>query len=138
MRSLRTLHRCIVGASVGLLLVAALGVVASGPAGATPAHVSAAGQEPQDDPDGDPATDDEPVPEQDIIPEPDSGRAPRDAGDRGGALQGLVLVLIVVGVGGIAGVVVRESRRSRSRAAGAAPKEGGAAPTDDRAQASSP
>jgi hypothetical protein len=60
-------------------------------------------------------TDDTPVPAQDIIPEPDSGRPPEDAGDRGGALQGLVFVLILVGVGGITAIVVRESRRSRER-----------------------
>jgi hypothetical protein len=60
-------------------------------------------------------TDDTPVPAQDIIPEPDSGRPPEDAGDRGGALQGVVFVLILVGVGGITAIVVRESRRSRQR-----------------------
>jgi hypothetical protein len=75
----------------------------------------AAAQQPEDDPDGDPSTDDAPLPGQDMIPEPNSGRPPSEAGDRGGALQGVVLLLIVVGVGGIAGLAVRESRRARKR-----------------------
>ncbi|MGH9113886.1 MAG: hypothetical protein ACRDZN_16545 [Acidimicrobiales bacterium] len=62
-------------------------------------------------------TDDTPVPAQDIIPEPNSGRAPDDAGDRGGVLQGVVFLFIVVGIGGAVTLVVRESRRSRSRSA---------------------
>jgi hypothetical protein len=62
-------------------------------------------------------TDDTPVPAQDIIPEPNSGRAPDDAGDRGGVLQGVVFLLILVGVGGVVALAVRESRRSRSRSA---------------------
>jgi hypothetical protein len=76
----------------------------------------AAAQQPEDDPDGDPSTDDAPLPGQDMIPEPNSGRPPRDAGDRGGALQGVVLLLVVVGVAGIAGLALRESRRVRARA----------------------
>jgi len=74
-------------------------------------------QQPRDDPDGDPSTDDAPLPDQDMIPRPNSGRPPRDAGDRGGALQGLVFALIVIGVGGIAVLAVRESRRARARRA---------------------
>ena len=62
-------------------------------------------------------TDDTPVPAQDIIPEPNSGRAPDDAGDRGGVLQGVVFLLILVGVGGVVALAVRESRRNRSRSA---------------------
>jgi hypothetical protein len=110
---------------VAVLLVAALTVVAAAvPAGAAVAAVTtgapggsapAAAQQPEDDPDGDPSTDDGPLPGQDMIPEPNSGRPPRDAGDRGGALQGVVLLLIVIGVGGIAGLAVRESRRARAR-----------------------
>jgi hypothetical protein len=60
-------------------------------------------------------SDDEPVPAEDIIPSPNSGRAPEDAGDRGGALQGAVLLLIVVAVGGIVAMIVRESRRNRAQ-----------------------
>jgi hypothetical protein len=115
-------------AGVAVLLVAALTVLAAavsaGAAVATPAtesavstgsSASAVAQQPEDDPDGDPSTDDAPLPGQDMIPEPNSGRPPRDAGDRGGALQGVVLLLIVVGVGGIAALAVRESRRTRTR-----------------------
>ncbi len=49
-----------------------------------------------------------------IIPRPDSGVEPEDAGDRGGALQTLVFVVVVGGVVLIGGLVVRESRRARS------------------------
>jgi hypothetical protein len=86
-------------------------------------------QQPEDDPDGDPSTDDAPVPEQDMIPEPNSGRAPTDAGDRGGALQALVLLSIAIGVGGIAVLAVRESRRAQARRVGG---------SDGPAQANSP
>ena len=54
-----------------------------------------------------------PVPVDDIIPRPNSGAEPTEAGDRGGALQVAVLVAIVVGVGAIVALVVRESRRAR-------------------------
>jgi uncharacterized membrane protein YedE/YeeE len=58
------------------------------------------------------------APEQDIIPRPDSGTEPDDAGDRGGALQLVVLAAVVVGVGTVVALGVRESRRNRrSRAA---------------------
>ena len=53
--------------------------------------------------------------EQGIIPEPNSGRPPEDAGDRGGALQFLVLGLIVVALAGGVTMVVRESRRNLAR-----------------------
>ncbi len=83
------------------------------------AVVATAGQEPDapaDDGTGGSAEDDsgEPLPGEDIIPEPNSGREPEEAGDRGGGLQVLVLVLIVAGVGGIVTMVVRESRRNRA------------------------
>jgi hypothetical protein len=55
--------------------------------------------------------------DQDIIPEPDSGQNPSEAGDRGGALQYAVLGLIVVGIGGGAYLAVRESRRKRAEQA---------------------
>jgi hypothetical protein len=54
-----------------------------------------------------------PVPVDDIIPRPNSGAEPNEAGDRGGALQVAVLVGIVAGVGVIVALVVRESRRAR-------------------------
>jgi hypothetical protein len=58
---------------------------------------------------------DEPLEGDDIIPLPNSGREPTEAGDRGGVLQVLVLVLIVGGVAAIVGLIARESRRARSR-----------------------
>lgn len=50
----------------------------------------------------------------DIIPQPNSGSEPEDAGDRGGALQtalfiGLVGAIVVVGA-----VIVRQSRAARA------------------------
>lgn len=104
---------------VAVLLVVAVTVLSAGaPVGAAVAargSVAAAAQQPEDDPDGDPSTDDAPLPGQEMIPEPNSGRPPSDAGDRGGALQGVVLLLIVIGVGGIAGLALWESRRARAR-----------------------
>lgn len=49
-----------------------------------------------------------------IIPEPNQGSEPEDAGDRGGALQTLLFVLIVGATVGIGAVVVRQSRRVRA------------------------
>lgn len=49
-----------------------------------------------------------------IIPEPNSGVAPEEAGDRGGALQLGILGGLVVAVGGAIGHLVRQSRRVRS------------------------
>ena len=108
-----------VSAFVAALLVVAVTILSVGaPVGAAVAvrgSVPGAAQQPEDDPDGDPSTDDAPLPGQEMIPEPNSGRAPSDAGDRGGALQGVVLLLIVIGVGGIAGLALRESRPARAR-----------------------
>ena len=56
--------------------------------------------------------------EQDIIPRPNSGHEPTEAGDRGGALQILVFVAIVAGLGAIGALAVRDVRRSRARATG--------------------
>jgi hypothetical protein len=64
---------------------------------------------------------DEPLPGEDIIPQPNSGRSPEEAGDRGGALQVLVFVAILVGVAAIVGMIVRESRRNRAGRVGAGP-----------------
>ena len=49
-----------------------------------------------------------------IIPEPNSGEAPEEAGDRGGALQYTILGAVVVGFGGGVAHLVRQSRRARS------------------------
>lgn len=51
---------------------------------------------------------------QHIIPRPNSGHAPTEAGDRGGALQLLILGVLVVGISGAAVHLVRESHRGRS------------------------
>jgi hypothetical protein len=48
-----------------------------------------------------------------IIPRPNSGHAPEDAGDRGGALQLGLLGLVVVALAGGGLHVVRQSRRAR-------------------------
>jgi hypothetical protein len=53
------------------------------------------------------------VPVQHMIPRPDSGQKPEDAGDRGGALQLGLLGLVVVVLAGGTLHVVRQSRRAR-------------------------
>lgn len=54
------------------------------------------------------------LPPADIIPRPNSGTAPAEAGDRGGALQlGLLAGVMLVLAGGVANVV-RQSRRARA------------------------
>jgi uncharacterized protein HemX len=54
------------------------------------------------------------LPPADIIPRPNSGTAPEEAGDRGGALQlGLLALVVVVLAGGVVNVV-RQSRRARA------------------------
>jgi hypothetical protein len=55
------------------------------------------------------------VPGGDIVPEPGTGRAPQDAGDRGGGLQIALLVIIVAAIGSLAMLARREMRRSRQR-----------------------
>lgn len=55
------------------------------------------------------------VPSGDIIPEPNSGEDPDDAGDRGGVLQTAVFVGIMVAVAGAGGWLVVQSRRTRAR-----------------------
>ncbi|HEX6422435.1 MAG TPA: hypothetical protein VFZ79_03090 [Acidimicrobiales bacterium] len=101
------------------VVLASLALAAVVLIGAGPAAEAAPAQQP-DAPagagqgDDAPATTAEPVPDQDIIPRPDSGREPAEAGDRGGALQALVFVLIVGGVVGIAAMAVRDARRHRT------------------------
>jgi hypothetical protein len=81
---------------------------------------AAQGEAPENDPDGNVSTNDQPVPGGDIIPEPDSGVEPTDAGDRGGSLQLTVFVVMLAGIGLIVGLAVRESRKAR-RARGERP-----------------
>jgi uncharacterized protein HemX len=59
------------------------------------------------------------VPTQDIIPEPDSGKAPEEAGDRGGGLQLAVFGLVVAALAGGGGYVALQSRRARQARDGA-------------------
>lgn len=106
------------------LLCASLAVMAA------PLHAVAGAQEPDapaDDGTGgsaDEEPDENPPPgavEQDIIPRPNSGQEPTEAGDRGGALQILVFVAVVAGLGTIALLATRDVRRSRARRAGTSP-----------------
>jgi hypothetical protein len=100
------------------VVVAGAVLLGAGPAGASPgapergAGVAQSG-DPAADPDGDATTDDEPLPGGDIIPEPDSGVEPEDAGDRGGALQLTVFVVMLAGIALIVTLIVRESRKAR-------------------------
>jgi len=50
-----------------------------------------------------------------IIPEPNSGTEPADAGDRGGSLQTVLFVVVMGGIVVIGGLVVRESRKARAQ-----------------------
>ncbi len=54
------------------------------------------------------------VPGGDIIPRPNSGEAPEDAGDRGGALQGALFFIVVGAVLVVGALVVRSSRKARA------------------------
>jgi uncharacterized protein HemX len=53
------------------------------------------------------------VPTQDIIPEPNSGEAPDEAGDRGGSLQLAVFALVVAAIVGGGAYVALQARRAR-------------------------
>ncbi len=99
-----------------LALLAALTVlaVAAAPAGARSGGGGSGGS---GNGQPDQTTDDTPVPSQRIIPLPNTGVKPTDAGDRGGALQILVFVAIVGGVSTIVALAVRDARRARRRAA---------------------
>ncbi|MFP5321038.1 MAG: hypothetical protein ACLGIC_04240 [Acidimicrobiia bacterium] len=86
-------------ASALLALVLALALVA-----VPPSPVRAA----------DDTTTTEPLPGGEIIPEPGSGREPEDAGDRGGGLQTVLFVGIVVVVVGAGAYLVVQSRKARA------------------------
>lgn len=53
------------------------------------------------------------VPTNDIVPKPNSGAPPNEAGDRGGALQLGLLGLVVVVIAAVVAMLVRQSRRAR-------------------------
>ncbi len=55
-----------------------------------------------------------------IIPRPNSGHPPEDAGDRGGSLQILVFFLVLAGTATIALLAFRDSRKAKARATAAA------------------
>ncbi len=55
-----------------------------------------------------------PEPGGDIIPKPNSGVEPNDAGDRGGALQTVLFIGIVGGIVVIGLLVARQSRKARA------------------------
>ena len=50
----------------------------------------------------------------DIIPQPDSGTEPEDAGDRGGALQTALFIGIVGAIAVMGAIIVRQSRKARA------------------------
>jgi hypothetical protein len=53
------------------------------------------------------------VPTRDIIPQPNVGAEPDDAGDRGGGLQTALFIGIIVVVAGAGTFLVRQSRQAR-------------------------
>ena len=61
-----------------------------------------------------------PPPVQRIIPLPNSGHKPEDAGDPGGSLQVLLFVILIVGVSSIIGLALRDIRKAKRRQAAAA------------------
>jgi uncharacterized protein HemX len=62
------------------------------------------------------------LPPPEMIPRPNSGSAPQEAGDRGGALQLGLLALVVVVIGGGVANLVRQSRRARTEGPEAPPR----------------
>lgn len=113
--------RCL-AALLAAFVLAAVTVLSGPPVAAAPNQQPDA---PADDGTGGSADEDENpqpvVPDQDIIPQPNSGHEPTEAGDRGGALQVAVFAAIVVGVGTVGLLAARDIRRSRARA-GTAPQ----------------
>jgi hypothetical protein len=109
---------------VALVCGALAAVAAPLPAGAAPRSAVIAAQDP-DAPadDGTGGSDEDPdenpqpgAPDRDIIPRPNSGQEPTEAGERGGVLQIVVFVALVAGVGTIVVLATRDVRRSRSGA----------------------
>jgi hypothetical protein len=84
-----------------VVVVTIVAVALLGPFGGEPAPAQTA------------PTDGQQVPTQEIVPRPDSGAAPEEAGDRGGALQLLLPLLIVVAIGGGVWHVSRQARQAR-------------------------
>ncbi|MDY7106867.1 MAG: hypothetical protein S0880_37310 [Actinomycetota bacterium] len=115
MRTLRTVLAAV-------LLTAALALVPAGPVGAAPRQDAPA---PADDGTGsgegvgEPADTDFPTGDVDetpgIIPAPNSGVEPADAGKRGGAYQTVLFVAVCTAIAAIYALAVRDSRRSKRR-----------------------
>jgi len=59
------------------------------------------------------AQDDPVVTDGGIVPKPNSGKAPEEAGDRGGALQLMLPALLVVAIGGGTWHLVRQARANQ-------------------------
>jgi hypothetical protein len=94
-----------------LLLVAVAAVVAAALLAPSPVLAQDPGQRTVD---GSIDTSGEPLPEPHIIPRPNEGHEPVDAGDRGGSLQLGLLALMVLAVSGGVAYVVHESRKART------------------------
>ena len=58
------------------------------------------------------------LPPAEMIPRPNSGHQPVDSGDRGGSLQLLVFVVVLLALAGGVAKAVLDSRRARARSAG--------------------
>lgn len=99
-------HLALVAIAVAALVVVSLLVL--------PGAVPPAGAQDGAQDDGT-STTSEPPESPGIIPEPNSGTEPDDAGDRGGSLQTVVFVVVVGGIVVIGGLVVRESRKARAQ-----------------------
>jgi hypothetical protein len=98
--------------AAALLTVALVLLAPAAAAGATPGQDGGPGTA------EDTTTDVTPVPDQRIIPLPNSGHEPTDAGDRGGILQVLVLVGILAALGAIVLLVRRDMRRGAAARSG--------------------
>jgi hypothetical protein len=105
-----------------LVLVAAVSLALLAP---TAAHAQEGGGPGTTD---DTTTDVTPVPDQRIIPLPNSGHEPTDAGDPGGIGQVLVLVGILAALGVIVLLIRRDMRRGRGSAARPGARSGQSGP----------
>lgn len=108
-----------IAAAVTVLFVLLLGGAAlATPSGAGPIAAEAAQTQPgQPTPSTTPAT--TPLTTPRIVPQPNSGRAPRDSGERGGFQQNLVFAMICFGLVVIGLLIWRDSRRKLAARAAA-------------------
>lgn len=97
--------------AAALLLALALCLVPATPASAQVGGVSSTSAVPAG---GDSPTTTEAPPAAEIIPKPNSGVAPTDAGDRGGGLQTVVFFLVIGGTAFMAFLVWRQSKKARA------------------------